>query len=51
MNTRLIIGIVLVILGILVLIQPAFLAVIVGITLIIGGMWFALQHTPAGSKI
>jgi len=51
LNTRLIIGIVLVILGILVLIQPAFLAVVVGLALIIGGMWFALQNAPAGRNI
>jgi uncharacterized membrane protein HdeD (DUF308 family) len=51
LNTRLIIGIVLVILGVLVLVQPAFLAVIVGITLIIGGLWFALQNAPASGKI
>lgn len=51
MNSRLLVGIVLVILGILVLLQPAFLAVIVGVTLIIGGMWFALQNAPAGGKI
>jgi len=51
LNSRLIIGIVLVVLGLLVLLQPALLEVIVGITLIIGGMWFALQNAPARGKI
>ncbi len=44
-------GIVLVILGILVLISPQFLAVIVGLALIIGGLWIALQNAPSSGNI
>jgi multisubunit Na+/H+ antiporter MnhC subunit len=48
LNTQLIIGIVLVLLGILVLVSPQFLSVIVGLTLIIGGLYLALQNAPRG---
>lgn len=51
MNTRLIIGIVLVVLGVLVLVSPQFLAIIVGLALIIGGLWIALQNAPTGGNI
>jgi multisubunit Na+/H+ antiporter MnhC subunit len=47
----LIIGIVLVLLGVLVLINPNLLAIVVGLALILGGMWVALQNAPAGGSI
>ena len=51
MNTRLLIGIVLVLLGVLVLAAPQFLAIVVGLALILAGMWMALQNAPAGGRI
>ena len=51
MNNRAIIGIVLVLLGILVLIYPQFLNIIVGIALILGGLWIALQGAPNRNNI
>ncbi len=48
MNTRSIIGIVLLILGIIVLIWPQFLAIIVGVALIIAGLYIAMQNTSTG---
>jgi hypothetical protein len=51
LNNRGIIGIVLIALGILVLIFPEFLRVIVAIALILGGLWLALQNSPARTNI
>lgn len=51
MNNRAIIGLVLVLLGILVLVFPAFLNVIVGIALILGGLWLALQNAQGNTNI
>ncbi len=51
MNTRLLLGIVLIVLGILVFAVPAFLQIIVGLALIIGGLWLALQNMPTGRNI
>jgi hypothetical protein len=51
LNTRLIVGIVLVVLGLIVLVYPQFLAVIVGLALVIGGLWIALQNAPTGGNI
>ena len=48
MNTRLILGIVLLLAGILVLVFPDFLRIIVGITFLIAGLWIALQNAPSG---
>lgn len=48
MNIRLIAGIVLIVLGILVLIAPDLLSYIVGLALVIGGLWIALQNASAG---
>lgn len=48
MNIRLIGGIVLLVLGIIVLVWPDFLSVIVGIVLVISGLWIALQNAPSG---
>jgi uncharacterized membrane protein HdeD (DUF308 family) len=50
-NSRLLIGIVLVLLGILVLVQPVVLYVVVGLALILVGMYVALQNTTAGGRI
>jgi hypothetical protein len=47
----LIIGLVLVLLGVLVLVAPNLLTIIVGLALILGGMWIALQNAPAGGRI
>ena len=51
MNTRLIIGIVLVLLGVLVLARPELLAIVAGLALVLGGLWMALQNAPAGGRI
>ncbi len=51
LNTRLLLGIVLIVLGILVFAVPAFLQIIVGLALIIGGLWLALQNMPTGRNI
>ena len=51
MNNRLIIGVVAILLGLLVLIWPAFLSVIVGLVLIGFGLWFALQGSGQGGSI
>jgi len=40
-----------VLLGILVLIYPQFLTIIVGIALILGGLWIALQSAPNRTNI
>jgi uncharacterized membrane protein HdeD (DUF308 family) len=51
LNTRLLLGIILIVLGILVFAVPAFLQIIVGLALIIGGLWLALQAAPTGRNI
>lgn len=51
MNTRILIGIVLVVLGIFVMISPQFLAVVVGLALIIGGLYMALQSASSNNNI
>jgi uncharacterized membrane protein HdeD (DUF308 family) len=51
LNTRLIIGLVLVLLGVLVLAQPVLLPIVVGLSLILGGLWIALQNAPASNRI
>lgn len=51
MNTRLILGIALLVAGILILVVPAFLQLIVGVGLIIAGLWLALQNTQGSSNI
>ena len=49
MNTRLMIGIALLVAGILILVVPAFLQIIIGVGLIIAGLWLALQNAQGGS--
>ena len=51
MNTRLIISLVLVLLGVLVLAAPPTLTIVVGLALILGGLWMALQNAPASGRI
>jgi len=51
MNNRLLVGIIAVLLGIIVLIWPVFLAVIVGLALIGGGLWYALSGAGPGGPI
>ena len=52
MNTRLIIGLVMVVLGILVLVYPNLLGIIVGIGLVLVGLYVALQNAQsAGGNI
>ena len=46
MNNRLLIGLVLLVLGILVLIYPDMLRIVVGLGLILGGLYVALQNAP-----
>jgi sporulation protein YlmC with PRC-barrel domain len=45
MNTRLLFGIVILVLGILILVYPALLPLIAGIALIVIGLWVALQNS------
>ncbi|MDQ3929416.1 MAG: hypothetical protein M3328_09750 [Chloroflexota bacterium] len=49
MNTRLLMGILLVVLGILVLIFDEFLRVVVGVGFVITGLYIALQNANAGN--
>jgi uncharacterized protein YrrD len=49
-NTRLLFGIVILVLGILVLVYPALLPLIAGISLIVIGLWIALQNAPTGTR-
>ena len=46
-----IIGIILLVLGILVLVSPAFLQIVVGVALIIGGLYIALQAAQGNPNI
>jgi multisubunit Na+/H+ antiporter MnhC subunit len=48
LNNRLLAGIALVIAGVLVLVFPEFLRIIVGVGLLIAGLWLALQNAPSG---
>lgn len=48
MNTRLVIGLLAVVLGILVLIYPEFLRLVVGLGLVLVGLYIALQNAPSG---
>ncbi len=47
MNTRLIAGLVMVVIGILVLINSAVLSIVVGLGLILAGLYIALQNAPS----
>ena len=51
MNSRLIVGIVAILLGLIVLIWPAFLSVIVGLCLIGFGLWFTWQGAGQGTGV
>jgi len=44
-------SIVLVLLGVLVLAVRELLPIVVGLSLILGGLWMALQNAPASSRI
>lgn len=44
MNNRALLGLALIVIGILVLVFPVLLNVILGIALILGGLWLALQN-------
>ena len=48
MNTRLMMGIALLVAGLLVLLIDDFLRIIVGLTFVIGGLWIALQNAQGG---
>ena len=50
LNTRLILGVILLVAGILVLVIPEFLRIIVGVTFLIAGLWIALQSAPTGGR-
>jgi len=47
----LIIGLVLVLLGVLVLAQPVLLPIVVGLALILGGLWIAPQNARVSGRI
>jgi hypothetical protein len=49
LNTRLLLGILLVVLGILVLIFDEFLRVVVGVTFVVTGLYIALQNANTGA--
>jgi uncharacterized protein YrrD len=49
-NVRLLFGIVILVLGILILVYPALLPLIAGISLIVIGLWIALQNAPTGTR-
>lgn len=49
MNTRLLMGILLIVLGILVLIFDEFLRVIVGVGFVVTGLYIALQNANTGN--
>jgi len=49
LNTRLILGLALLVAGILILVVPAFLQIIIGVGLIIAGLWLALQNAQGSS--
>jgi hypothetical protein len=51
LNNRALIGIVLVLFGLLVLALPQFLNIIVGLALILGGLWIALQTASNNNNI
>ncbi|HMA34688.1 MAG TPA: hypothetical protein VKY74_09430 [Chloroflexia bacterium] len=51
MNTRLMMGIVAILLGLLVLIWPVFLSIVVGLALIGGGLWLTLQNAGPGPGV
>jgi thiol:disulfide interchange protein len=50
LNTRLLIGIVILVLGILILVYPALLPLIAGISLIVIGLWIALQNATGTGR-
>ena len=50
MNTRLLLGILLVVLGILVLIFDEFLRVVVGVGFVVTGLYIALQNANQGGS-
>ncbi|HEX8599168.1 MAG TPA: hypothetical protein VF952_11710 [Chloroflexia bacterium] len=50
MNTRLLMGILLVVLGILVLIFDEFLRVVVGVGFVVTGLYIALQNANPGNN-
>jgi len=50
MNMRLVLGIVVLVLGILILVYPTLLPLIAGISLIVLGLWIALQNSAMGSR-
>jgi uncharacterized protein YrrD len=50
MNMRLVLGIVILVLGILILVYPTLLPLIAGISLIVLGLWIALQNSAMGSR-
>jgi uncharacterized protein YrrD len=49
-NTRLLFGILIIVLGILVLVSPSLLPLVVGISLIVLGLWIALQNATTGTR-
>lgn len=49
MNTRLIAGLIMVVLGILVLVYPSLLGIIFGIGLVLAGLYIALQNAQSAS--
>jgi hypothetical protein len=51
MNSRLIVGVVAIVLGLIVLVWPAFLSVIVGLCLILFGLWFTWQGAGQGNTL
>ena len=51
LNTRLISGLVLIVLGVLVLIYPDMLRIVVGLGLLLAGLYIALQNAPTGGNI
>jgi uncharacterized protein YrrD len=50
LNTRLLFGIVILVLGILILVYPALLPLIAGISLIVIGLWIALQNATGPGR-
>jgi len=50
LNTRLIAGLIMVVLGILVLVYPNLLGIIVGVGLVLAGLYVALQNAQTVSS-
>jgi len=50
MNMRLLFGILVLVLGIIILVYPTLLPLIAGLSLIVLGLWIALQNNPMGSR-